>query len=159
VSWLRFDDAFCEWSEWDITTTDVRWAYVCLVQACSRGKYWDGRLPKKRAIAALVAQVDNPQQCLERLAILSLIHELRREEIVQLPRIHEHIPPPGVRANTEKSKIRMRRKRAHDAGDHSLCLDTCPVTGTVTDLVTRNTRTGQDRTKEVVPQARDGSAS
>jgi hypothetical protein len=159
MSWLRFSDDFTEWQEWDMAHVEARWAYVCLVQACSRGKYWDGRLPKARAIAALAAQVDDPQQCIERLAILSLVHEIRSERVIHLPRIHEHIPPPGVRSNTEKSKIRMRRKRAHDAGDHSLCLDTCPVTGTVTDLVTGNTRTGQDRTKEVVPQARDGSAS
>jgi hypothetical protein len=201
MSWLRFPDDFSEWAEWDMASTDVRWAYVCLVQACSRGKYWDGRLPKKKALASLVAQVDNPQQCLERLAMSSLVHELRREQVIHLPRIHDHVPPPGVRLNSEKSKVRMRRKRAHDVGDHSLCLDSCPgvtrnktrntgrnsdglvtrhdaadsgmrlhdervpehetsgVTGLVTGLVTRNTRTGQDRTKEVVPPAKNENAS
>jgi hypothetical protein len=122
MSWLRFSDDFTEWPEWDLASTDVRWAYVCLVQAASRGQYWDGRLPKRKALAALVAQVDNPQQCLERLAMCSLVHELRSEHIVLLPRIHEHLPPPGVRKNAENSKIRMRRKRAHDAGDHTICL-------------------------------------
>lgn len=148
MSWLRFSDDFTDWPEWDMASVEARWAYVCLVQACSRGKYWDGCLPKKRAMAALVAQLDDPQQALERLAILSLIHEDRGSQVIKLPRIHEHVPPPGVRKNTEASRVRMRRKRAHDSGDHSACLETCSasVTDLVTPVVTRNTRTGQDGT-------------
>jgi hypothetical protein len=146
MSWLRFSDDFTEWPEWDLASTDVRWAYVCLVQAASRGQYWDGRLPKRKALAALVAQVDNPQQCLERLAMCSLVHELRSEHIVLLPRIHEHLPPPGVRKNAENAKIRMRRKRAHDAGDHTICLPSCREAGLVTEIVTRNSGTGRDGT-------------
>ncbi|MGO4662911.1 hypothetical protein AB4Z14_13675 [Terrabacter sp. 2TAF16] len=84
-------------------------------------------MPKKKALAALVAQVDDPQQVLERLGILSLVNEDRGAQTVRLPRIHDHVPPPGVRRNTEASRIRMRRKRAHDAGDHSMCLDTCTL--------------------------------
>ncbi len=102
MSWLRYSDDFTDWPEWERAGTDVRWAYVCLVEACSRSQRWDGRLPKPRALAALVAQVDDPQQCLERLAILSLVHEDRRERIVVLPRIHEHVAPPSIRLSKEQ---------------------------------------------------------
>ena len=67
MSWLRYSDDFTEWPEWDRTDPGHRWAYVCLVQAASRGKYWDGRVPKRKALAGLVAQVDDPQGCLERV--------------------------------------------------------------------------------------------
>ena len=114
-------------------------------------------------MAALVAQVDDPQAALERLAILSLLHEDRGAQVVALPRIHDHVPPPGVRKNTEASKVRMRRKRAHDAGDHSMCLDTCPEVGEVTPLVTqrvtRNAGTGQDGTSRGRHASRDEAAS
>lgn len=150
MSWLRYSDDFTEWPEWDRTNSDHRWAYVCLVQAASRGRYWDGHIPKRKALAALVAQVDDPQGCLERLAMLSLIHEDRKAGEVILPRVHDHVPPAGVRSNAEKSKVRMRRKRSHDAGDHSTCLprycSKAPANAQVTDLVTRNPGTGRDGT-------------
>ncbi len=155
MSWLRYSDDFTDWPEWDQAPFEARWAYVCIVEACSRGRYGDGRLPKSKALAALVAQLNDPQQALERLALLGLVHEDRRERVLILPRIHEHVPPPGVRRNTEASKHRMRRKRAHDAGDHSLCdPQRCQhaASGTVTPLVTRNTGTGQDR--ESTPRSR-----
>ena len=157
MSWLRYSDDFTEWPEWDMAPVEARWAFVCLVQACSRGKYWDGRIPKRRALACLVAQVDDPQQVLERLAILSLIHEDRREQVVILPRIHEFIPPPHVRTSKERTKVRVRRHRAHQSGDHSECLDTCPdlpasepVTADVTGYVTRYIGTGRDGTGKAV---------
>lgn len=146
MSWLRYSDDFTEWAEWDNAPVDARWGYVCLVQACSRGKYWDGRLPKAKAIAALMAQVADAQKTIEVLCFLSLVHELHDELIVYLPRLHEHVPPPHIRNAAEASKIRMRRKRAHDAGDHSLCTTGCPEVGSVTGLVTRNNGTGRDGT-------------
>jgi hypothetical protein len=164
VSWLRYSDDFTQWPEWDMATTDARWAYVCIVEAASRGKYWDGRVPKKKILAALVAQVDDPQQALERLAILSLIHEDRNAQVVTVPRIHDHIPPPGIRQNAEKSKVRMRRKRAHEAGDHSLCLEEhCSHLGSVTPLVTegvtRNPGTGRDGTTRPRHREAEGTGS
>jgi hypothetical protein len=51
------------------------------------------------------------------------------------------VPPPSVRNAAELTRIRMRRSRAHKAGDHSLCLpEHCPVTADVT----RNPGTGRD---------------
>lgn len=144
MSWLRYSDDFAEWSEWDHTPLSARWGYVVLIQACSRGKYWDGRLPKKKAIAALMAQVDDPQKVIEQLESVSLAHEERGRLTIILPRIDDHIPPAYVRDNAEKSKVRMRRKRAHDAGRHDECLpEYCPEAPTVTDLVTRNAGTGR----------------
>ncbi|WP_270888622.1 hypothetical protein [Pedococcus sp. 5OH_020] len=159
MSWLRFDDDFTEWQEWDRAHVEARWAYICLVQACSRGKYWDGRLPKARAIAALAAQVDDPQQCIERLAILSLVHEVRSERVVELPRIHEHVPAPHIRNAKEQTKMRMRRKRAHDTGDHSLCTSgRCSEVGSVTPLVTRHIGTGRDGTGKALPPNAEGAS-
>lgn len=144
MSWLRYSDDFTEWAEWDDTPLSARWAYVCLVQACSRGKYWDGRLPKKKAVAALLAQVDDPAHVLDRLERLDLVHQERHALTIILPRIDDHIPPAYVRDNAEKSKVRMRRKRAHERGDHSECLrEHCHEAPVVTDFVTRNTGTGR----------------
>lgn len=151
MSCLRYSDDFTDWPEWDMATLDARWAYVCLVQACSRGKYWDGRLPKKKAMAALVAQLDDPQQALERLGFLSLVHKERASQVIVIPRIHEFVPPPHVRTSTARTKVRVRRHRAHQSGDHSQCLETCadsplsqPVTADVTGDVTRYIGTGRD---------------
>lgn len=144
MSWLRYSDDFTEWAEWDRAPLSARWGYVCLIQACSRGKYWDGRLPRKKAIAALMAQVDDPERVIEQLEALDLAHEERGSLYVVLPRIEDHIPPAYVRDNAEKSKVRMRRKRAHDAGRHLECLpDNCPDAPSVTEIVTRNTGTGR----------------
>jgi hypothetical protein len=144
VSWLRYSDDFTEWAEWDHTPLSARWAYVCLIQACSRGKYWDGRLPKKKATAALMAQVHDPQKAIEQLEAVGLAHDHHDQLVVVLPRIEDHIPPAYIRENADKSKIRMRRKRAHDAGRHQECLpDSCPDAPSVTQIVTRNTGTGR----------------
>jgi hypothetical protein len=34
----------------------------------------------------------------------------------------DHIPSPHVRANVAQIRLRRQRMRAHEAGDHSLCL-------------------------------------
>lgn len=149
MSWLRYSDDFTDWPEWDNVPPATRWAYLALVQACSRGKCWDGTLPKSKALAAVMAHDDEPQNRLDDLAAVSLVEEIASERLVYLPRIAEHVPPPGVRQNAENSKLRMRRKRAHDAGNHDLCLigGDCPhaaVTSGVTPLVTRNSGTGRE---------------
>jgi hypothetical protein len=135
-----------EWPAWDGVSYAARWHYLCLVQACSRAQRWDGRLPETRA--SRVSDVDKPVECVVELVNAGLLYF--DEGDVVIVRIEDHIPPKSIRNNANDSKIRMQRKRAHDRGDHSLCLPKrCPkatVTGAVTSPVTRNARTGQDRT-------------
>ena len=95
--------------------------------------------------------------------MLSLVHEIRSERVIYLPRIHEHIPPPHIRKSKDQTKIRTRRCRAHKAGDHSLCIeDNCPELATVTDLVTRhvtrNDGTGRGGTGKAAPKAQGGTS-
>lgn len=156
MSWLRYSDDFTEWREWDHASIETRWAYVCLVQACSRGKYWDGVLPKSKALGALFPQVADPHSTISSLVGLGLATEDHERLVVVLPRIDDHIPPPYVRDNAERSKVRMRRKRAHDSGDHSLCLaeGSCPE-GAVTESVTRNPGTGRGSSSSHLAYVRD----
>jgi hypothetical protein len=71
----------------------------------------------------------------------------------QVVEIHEHVPPPSVRLNSEKNKIRMRRKRAHDVYEHSWCLpEHCPK-APVTGVVTRNPGTGRDGTGQAYKES------
>lgn len=151
MSWTRYDDLFTEWPEWDGLPYPARWHYLALVQACSRQRRWDGVLPLTRARRA--SDVEDPDDCHQLLATAGLLKI--DETAVRLLLIDEHIPPAHVRDNAEKSKIRMRRMRAHRSGDHSLCLlDKCTAAATVsadpgsdvTSPVARNTGTGQDRT-------------
>ncbi len=146
MSWLRYDDAFCEWPEWEHVSPAGRWAYLVLVQTCSRAQAWDGRIGRRRGIAAMLAHDDAPEDRLLELAAVDLVRD--HGDTIKLPRIDEHVPPPSVRNNAEQSKVRMRRKRAHDAGQHHLCqpehCPNAPVTDPVTSLVTRNPGTGRD---------------
>lgn len=145
MSWTRLDDLMVEWPAWDGVSHAARWHYLCLVQACSRAQRWDGRLSTTRA--GRVSDVDDPSACVAELEKAGLVY--LDEGHVVIVRIEEHIPPKSIRDNAKDSKIRMRRKRAHDRSDHSLCLpekcDQAPVTPSVTPPVTRNARTGQDR--------------
>jgi hypothetical protein len=147
MSWTRYDDLFTERPEWDGVPYPVRWHYLALVQACSRQRRWDGVLPLAHARRA--SDVEDPDDCHRLLAAAGLLKV--DETAVRLLVIDEHIPPTYVRDNAKKSKIRMRRMRAHRSGDHSLCLpDSCPAappdSADVTSTVTRNAGTGQDRT-------------
>lgn len=146
MSWGRFDDLFTEWPEWDGVSYPARWHYMGLVGKCSRSQRWDGRLPLKTARRA--SDVDDPDACHAELAEVGLLRLM--DGAVVVVRIDQHVPPAYIRENSEKSKIRMRRNRAHKKGDHSLCLpENCPgavAPDAVTGFVTRNTGTGQDRT-------------
>jgi hypothetical protein len=147
MSWTKIDDLFTEKPEWDGVSYEARWHYLAMVQACSRARRWDGRLPLMRALRASdVAQAD---ACIDELAVVGFV--IREPDTVILPRIEEHIPPPYIRENAAKSRDRMQRMRAHRNGDHSRCLpEHCDW---VTGAVTRNTGTGRDRT------GRDGATS
>jgi hypothetical protein len=142
VSWTRFDDLFTDQSCWDGVSYEARWHYLALVQTCSRQGRWDGWLPLANARRA--SDVPNPDGCLSELERVGLVAVVGDNVIVR--RIDEHVPPAYIRENAAKTRERMRRKRAHDRGDHSLCGSDCVVPRPVTGVVTRNTGTGRDRT-------------
>ena len=140
VSWTRYDDLFTERPEFDGLSFEARWHYVALIQACSRARRWNGQLPVVRARRA--SDVPDPDQCHEDLSAAGLVKI--DDETIGLPYAVEHLPPKSIRNNAAASKVRMRRKRQHDAGNHSDCLPrNCPHA--VTAHVTRNTGTGRDR--------------
>ncbi|MEV8635393.1 hypothetical protein AB0395_27420 [Streptosporangium sp. NPDC051023] len=157
MSWTRYDDLFTERPDWDGVSYPARWHYLAMVQACSRQRRWDGRMPLTRARRA--SDVDDPDGCLAELAGAGWVRP--EGDVVILPLIAEHIPAPSIRDNAEKSKIRMRKSRAHRNGDHSLCdPDRCEKAAslrTVTPPVTRNTGTGRDGTGQDLSEARANS--
>ena len=141
MTWSRFDDGWVERPVWESVSFEARWHYKCLIQYCSRTRRYDGRIPLSTALRC--SDVPDPGECHGVLEAHSLIE--CRGDVVVLVEIDEHIPPPSVRENAEQSKIRMARMRKHRNGDHSDCLPEHCESPTVTGVVTRNTRTGQDR--------------
>lgn len=146
MSWTRLDDRWTDSSELRDLSTDARWHYLCMIQFCSRTATYDGIMRARDARRC--SDVEDPPSALAALDAAGLIRA--EGDRIHLLRLEQHIPPPSVRENAEKSKIRMRRHRKHKIGDHSECLpETCshaPEGRNATAPVTRNTRTGQDRT-------------
>lgn len=147
MSWTRLDDTWTDSPKITELGFQTRWHYLALIQFCSRTKRFDGVL--RIADARRCSDVDNPAQELSTLEAAGLITVLSSGQ-VKLTEIDEHIPPPSVRRNSELSKVRMQRKRKHDNGDHSECLPKHCSKAPVTGDVTRNTRTGQDRTGQAL---------
>lgn len=156
MTWLRLGDEYHNDPVWDGVPFEARWHYGALIGKCCRESRWDGVMPLTHARRA--SDVPDPDGChdiLEAIGLLELTDGEMRE--VRVIRIDQYVPPPYVRENSEKSKVRMRRKRAHDRNDHSLCLpENCdhvevnPNSGeVVTRDVTRNT-TGNPTLGEVV---------
>lgn len=179
MAWLRYSDTFTQQREWDSVSYEARWHYKALVERCSVGRRWSGCLTIEQARRA--SDVPDPDACiaeLEKAGLLTVTRNnprngapvdnpaadpsvTRNSDVtssvtcdavtVTVTRIEEHIPPPSVRDNAEKSALRMRRKRAHDKGEHHLCLPKhCPDAPpenapSVTRGVTRNPGTGLDR--------------
>lgn len=154
MTWTRLDDLWTDLPELADLAYDVRWHYLAMIQFCSRTQRYDGLL--KKSDARRCSDVDDPAGAIQILTTKGLVIPVSEGQ-VKITRIDEHIPPPSVRAETERSKIRKRRSRLHKEGDHSTCLpENCDqaipdpavdmVTGEVTKPVTRDTRTGQDRT-------------
>lgn len=157
MSWTRLDDRWTEQPTFEVLSYPARWHYLALIQACSRTDRLDGRLSSSAARRA--SDVPDPTAVLTELAAAGLVEST--ETGIRVPAIADHVPPPSVRQNSEQSRERMRRMRAHKAGEHSLCLpENCqgapqPVTDDVTSNsrtpepvtveVTRNTGTGRDR--------------
>ena len=140
MTWLRYDDRFTGDPRWDRVSHAARWHYVALVELCGATERYDGVLPLLQAQRA--SDVPDPDAALKELSKARKV-KVGRSKVTVLT-IDEHVPPPSIRNNAEQSRERMRRKRAHDAGDHSLCLpDRCPD-APVTGHVTGNSGTGQD---------------
>lgn len=145
MSWTRLDDAWTDSTELSELSYADRWHYLAMIQFCSRTGKVDGKM--RVVDARRCSDHPEPSQAVRNLADIGLVTIGQHD--VTVNRIADHVPPPSVRQNAEKSKIRMRRMRSHKAGDHSECLpDQCnqaPGRNGLSD-VTRNTGTGRDRT-------------
>lgn len=161
MTWTRLDDTWTDLPELASLNFDVRWHYLAMIQFCSRTGRYDGVL--KMSDARRCSDVEDPAQAINTLVTKELV-ALLSDNKVKVGRIEEHIPPPSVRENSSKTKVRMQRHRKHKNGDHSECLtehcDQVSVntsTGEVTGVVTRNTGTGQDRTGQDKGSAQNSS--
>ena len=121
MSWQRYDDTFTERPAWDGVSYEARWHYIALVAACCRQERLDGIVPV--GVARRVSDVPHPEACLLELADAGWLKA--DQDSIELLFIDEHIPPPSVRLNAQRSKERMRRmrekKRLCAMGDHRLC--------------------------------------
>lgn len=150
MSWTRLDDVWTDSPDLAELDHADRWHYLTMIQFCSKTGRLDGVL--RMVDARRCSDVPSPEASIGNLLRAGLLLEVSGG--YRVVKIDDHIPPPSVRRNAENSKIRMRRKRAHDAGIHDECLQaSCPlappdvqITSAVTQPVTRNTGTGRDGT-------------
>lgn len=145
MSWTRLDDMWTDSTVLaDLDFAD-RWHYLAMIQFCSRTGKVDGQM--RVVDARRCSDHPEPDQAVRNLADVGLV-TIGQHRIIVI-HIGDHVPPPSVRENAEKSKVRMRRMRMHKAGDHSDCLpDRCDRSpaGNGLNEVTRNPGTGQDGT-------------
>ena len=140
MTWTRLDDGWTDKAALAELSFPDRWHYLALIQHCSRTDKLDGVV--RGVDARRCSDHPDPASALANLHELELIEVLDKDRY-RVAAIDEHVPPPSVRKNAEASKQRMRRKRAHDGGDHSLCKPEAECV-TVTPGVTRNVGTGRD---------------
>lgn len=121
MTWTRLSD---NWTDRpDIADLDYpeRWHYLCLVVMCSRTERWDGIL---RVIDARRAS-DHPNPDAAHAVLVKAGFITIDGTRVHVLEVEDHVPPPSAR---KKSTDRVRRKRAHDDGNHSLCQPRfCPL--------------------------------
>ncbi|TDP54740.1 hypothetical protein DEU33_1279 [Kocuria sp. AG109] len=167
MTWTRLDDSWTERRDLaDLPHAD-RWHYLGMIQFCSRT---DNRRGILRAVDAnRASDHPDPARAVANLVAAGLLEKLP-DGRVQIREIAEHLPTEAVIRRAEQNKIRQRRKRAHAAGDHSLCLpENCedaasaseglsrtvapesrgchaPVTRDVTQFVGGDVGTGRDGT-------------
>jgi len=142
MTWTRLDDRWTDCTKLADLPYEVRWHYLSMIQFCSRTDRLNGVLTLKDARRC--SDIDDPDEAHRALVGVGLLEAL--DGLLRLVEIDEHVPPPSVRNQAEKTKIRMRRSRGHKAGDHSMCLPQHCEKAPVTSQVTRNPGTGQDRT-------------
>jgi len=149
MTWTRLADTWTETPALEELSFEDRWHYLAMIQRCSRAESYDGVI---RAVdARRCSDHPEPSTAIANLvgAGLLVIMPGGKYRVVH---IDDHVPPPSVRMKTENDRIRQRRKRAHDGGDHALCKEdadcrvTPPVTRDVTRDKGRDPRTGQDGT-------------
>jgi hypothetical protein len=92
------------------------------------------------------SDVPNPEGCLKELEAVGLVEVL--DGVVRVVEIRNHIMSPSRAEHDRKAKDRMRRLRAHRAGDHYWCgAEDCPsvmpVPGNVPNDVPSNYGSGR----------------
>lgn len=153
MSWTRLDDRWTDRKELSAVSYEIRWHYLAMIQFCSRTDRIDGYL--RLADARRCSDVEDADGAHTALVALGLVE--RVDGGLRLIEIGDHVPPPSVRMSAEKTKDRVRRHRAHKAGDHSLCLpDHCEFSSVTSD-VTRYPGTGQDGTGQAPREGVAGS--
>lgn len=164
MTWTKIPDEWADRREFSTLSTDDRWHYLCMILFASRGDYSDGVLSVRQA--QRVSDHPDPDGAIARLEEAGLLEVSPVAPMVRLVEIDMHFPPPSKRSDRTGAE-RQRRKRAHDKGDHTLCLPQhCPdaiatvtkrdgVTGPRTDRgnvsgldVTAVTPDGRNATRE-----------
>jgi hypothetical protein len=130
MTWASYGDEFSRWPAWDNVSHEARWHYIALVEECCRGCRWDGRLPL--SLARRASDVSDPDKChaeLEGEGVLTMA-----TDIVELPLIDHHIPPPAQRPEAmlprkRQNQAEYRRRRCEEKGIHDKDCppQTCPV--------------------------------
>lgn len=150
MSWTRLDDLWCERRELaDINFAD-RWHYLAMIQYCSRADLRDGVM--RGVDARRCSDHPDPNRALAELSKVGLIVSDVERDTYTVTEVDSHLPSDASRKRTIDSRERQRRKRKHDAGDHTTCLerycDQAPrdVTRDSNADVTRDVGTGRDGT-------------
>lgn len=124
MTWTKIPDEWTDRREFAALTADDRWHYLCMLVLASRGNYSDGILSVNQAQRA--SDHPNPDAAIARLEEVGLLELSPAAPFVRLVEIDLHFPPPSKRSDRTGAE-RQRRKRAHDKGDHTLCLaQHCP---------------------------------
>lgn len=150
MSWTKLDDLWCDRQDLAKMNFADRWHYLCMIQFCSRADIRDGVM--RGVDARRCSDHPDPNRALALLVNSNVISRDDSADTYTLLEIDAYLPSEATRRKTEDAKIRQRRKRAHDAGDHSTCLprhcDHAPrdVTRDSHADVTRDVGTGRDRT-------------
>lgn len=118
MTWTRLDDGWTDSTDFADLDHATRWHYLAMIQFCSRTQKYDGLM--RLGDARRCSDVDDPGGAIAALAADGLI--ALEDKYVRVLRIEEHVPSVAKRAETEQARLRKRRSRAHQAGDHSTCL-------------------------------------
>lgn len=151
MTWTRLSDDWTDRADIAELSLSARWHYLACIQFCSRSDRVDGRLTVRDARRC--SDVDDPDEAVRELVTAGLLD--RNGNVLRVVQIAEHVPPPSVRNSAEQARIRKRRGRAHQSGDHTFYLpEHCAV---VRSDVTRDIGTGRDRTGQAArPEVTEG---